>query len=283
MQPMDEFLSSVESRLRCPAERRPSVMEELRAHLADQVEALLQQGHSQTEAEQQAVREMMPAWLLALRLSATNGWSLSGHILRESGAMALGFFLLVGGLNAGMQVGNNPWVPLWMGYAGLSLLLLVLGFSLGRIVRGWVWALAIMALIAAAGGFSGDSREGFPFVLLFTLAGIAGSRRKSPRLTWLTWASGSIMMLWWFAWETRKVAESLAIDPWTVIASRHGLPVPARTAIDFQDVLVALRVFLGRLVIGPGAWFFWLCVLATLLLWLAARFLDARAKLRLPE
>ena len=65
MQPVDKFLQAVEMRLRCPVERRSGVMEELRGHLADRVEALISEKRTQEEYEKQAVREMQPAWLLA--------------------------------------------------------------------------------------------------------------------------------------------------------------------------------------------------------------------------
>ncbi len=216
MQPMDEFLNSVESRLRCPAERRPSVMEELRVHLADQAEALVRQGRNKMEAEQQAVREMRPAWLLALRLSIANGWNVKVQVLRE--LWALGLIceaMAVISMNLGLVwslqrdyefrstvPGLSPWAVMTvLGFFALSAVVFVtFVFSLGRTVRGWVWAFVVGAIILnaqvrvphhidimAIGSLLAGA--------LLPAAAFLGQRKEAPRLEWLAWASAGSLLL----------------------------------------------------------------------------------------
>jgi len=223
MPQLDEYLRAVERGLRCPAERRPAIIEELRAHLRDRVEALKAQGHNGLDAERQATREMGPAWLLALRLSAANGWSLTAHIFREIWAAGIGTWVaavgsmgvvflmprLMESQRAGEAGWTGAWVYLWVSYAVLLTAFPVFGFVVARLVRGWLWAMAPAVLLVrqvhiALG--SGRALTGFAVGALFFLvflvgavAGVAvgsGARRESAnharvraRLTWLVYGA----------------------------------------------------------------------------------------------
>ncbi len=217
MQPMDEFLQSVEKRLRCPAERRPSVMEELRTHLADQAEALARQGRSKMEAEQQAVREMLPAWLLAVRLSIANGWNVKVQALRELWALGLGiesFVLAAAPLGLIRLLQTNMFrghvlpglkdsaviAGLLVGFLISFAAVLTFGFSLGRIVRGWLWALGIGALgiVTVVLNLRYEGLWGGLTLLVVAMviaASFLGQRKQSPRLIWLAWASAGLLAL----------------------------------------------------------------------------------------
>jgi hypothetical protein len=205
MQRVQEFLRSVEVRLRCPADRRPAIIEELRGHLADRVEALVQQGIAVWDAGYQAVREAGPAWLLALRLSAANGWKMAAHVLRELWAASLATLVLV--VAARLMAVPGIHVRLSAGeYARIGLLCLVplaglaaFGFALGRTVRGWFWA-AVPALVAVAAGVSLvhdlDYLGGTPWLAAgaaVLVSALLGQRRESPQLQWLAWASAGLI------------------------------------------------------------------------------------------
>jgi hypothetical protein len=219
MQPIDNFLNAVESRLRCPAERRPGVREELRGHLVDRVEALTGQGANQEEAEKQAVREMEPAWLLALRLSKANGWNVRIQVLRELWALGLGFLALslagnplgnFHGLLIAVSTGNVPpnikiawFLPDIVGFFVSLIAGLAFAFSLGRIVRGWIWAWGIgIICVLATTPFLGYLRSNALWLALtllveatFILAAFLGQRKQSPRLAWLGWVSAALLVL----------------------------------------------------------------------------------------
>jgi hypothetical protein len=254
MQPVHEFLKAVEARLRCPLDRQPEVIDELRSHLEDRVQSLVQRGSSEADAERQAVREMRPGWLLAFRLSAGNGWSVFAHVLRGLWAAGLGIEVAVACLSlllavdAAVEYASNVSSGLWVliGCTHMAALagLLGLSFALGRIARGWLWALVpgcalaqmsrtLAARAAGVEGLPGIAEAYAPIMeisaavvllaaVLVVAAAVLGQRRSSPRLTWLAWASGSLIALSAFgiwAWGTMTFG---AMSPSHELL--HGLP-----------------------------------------------------------
>ncbi len=220
MPPVHEFLQAVEARLRCPAERRPAVSEELRGHLADRTEALLAQGVSEADAERQAVREMGRVWLLALRLSAANGWSLTAHVLRELWAAWLGTLMILPAVvmlrvltrpllhpgATGVNVGE--WAIRGLTCSVILAGLAAFSFAMGRTVRGWVWV-AAPALVAArnafplawyplfgAGMVSGGPATWLAPAAVILVFALVGQRRESPSLHWLAWMSAGTIWGW---------------------------------------------------------------------------------------
>lgn len=194
MPPLDDYLRSIEARLRCPANRRPEIVEELRGHIRDRAEALMAQTPHpcQYHAERMAVREMGPAWLLALRLSAANGWSVTAHVLRELWAMGLAMevscvaafiaFAVTPRLAEEMIPATRPliWAPYLLLLAGFS----TLGLAFGSIVRGWLWAVVPALVVANMGRAFHDARffvVSFVISAVFLAAVASGLTRKLPR------------------------------------------------------------------------------------------------------
>ncbi len=222
MQTIEKYLNAVESRLHCPADRRPAVIEELRGHLADRANVLMQQGLNQEQAERQAVREMGPAWVLALRLSKASGWRVSIHIMREIWAMLLTLqvLLLVGVfmLASLMRIqdpapsASKSFIPLYW----LSWLVIIpvasFSYAMACQMRSIIWAcVATMALL----GFYLMQALGNPaFVVLCVLAAsvllaaMRGARRVSSNLVWLAWASGAAILLWIIGFQSFVMAFS---------------------------------------------------------------------------
>ena len=186
MQRSDDFLRAVEARLRCTVDRRRAVVEELRGHLADRVAALVEQGGNAEVAEGQAVREMGPAWLLALRLSTANGWNVLAHLLRELWAACLAFLLVT--LAPQVIIVRNPDVHLSSGafvtrgleYLAVLAGLAAFGFAMGRTVRGWGWSL--IAILAAAANAPHLLRDLLAAGAVVLVSASLGQRRESPKL-----------------------------------------------------------------------------------------------------
>jgi len=223
MPPLDDYLRRVESSLRCPAERRPALIEELGAHLQDRVEALVAQGRTKPDAEREAMREMGPAWLLALRLSAANGWNVTAHVLREIWAALLSLLLLAApvSLTAGiatLMVRSHPATagtsigvtPLWASYVVLAACAAVFAFALARVVEGWVWATVPclgLGLVVARPTWALDHFTCAVFLIaavtVMMSAVLAARPSGRPRQVWLAWAViilGLVLYLW-FEWS----------------------------------------------------------------------------------
>jgi hypothetical protein len=217
MSPMDNFLQAVEKSLRGPAKLRPEVIEELRGHLTDRIEALGQQEYEPEEAEDQAIKEMQPAWLLAMRLSLANGWYLFPEILRELGA--LGFGVVVIGVaacnldwiqrmvapdgnsafqNPNIPNLNNPWVitAIFAGYMISLTALTLFAFYMSRLCRSRIWAIFpvyfLFILIP-----SGRENHGFYYFAgaMFMLAAAWGAKKPSPRPVWPLLAAAGMVVL----------------------------------------------------------------------------------------
>jgi hypothetical protein len=273
MQQSDDFLRAVEARLRCPVDRRQSVIEELRGHLIDRVAALVEQGADAEQAERRAIREIGPAWILALRLSAANGWNLLAHILRGLWAAGVGLevaycgaFLLFVVAAAPSYSGSSMTLVqgLLTGYAWIAVLVGLSAFSLavGRIVRGWAWALlpsfALTQLsrpftLRASFGENAPVMNVSAVIVLLcavtvVVAALLGQRRESPRLVWLAWASGGLIAV-----------SALAAQAWLTMSGGfsssdgvilRGLPALAES--------ICGKVAAGYLTAWFLPWAFWL-------------------------
>jgi len=187
------------------------VIEELRAHLADRTEAIVADA-LRLRAERQAIREMGPGWLLALRLSAANGWNPLVHILRSLWAagigleVAMGAALLLSGIAGLGRAASNDLPAIQLTYITPTYLLLLallfaFGFAMGRVVRGWAWAIVpgLTLLWIARQMRGGDARTDLAAgatllaALLIVTAGALGRRKASPKLGWLAWAAAGLV------------------------------------------------------------------------------------------
>jgi|GEM_PF-5686272 len=217
MSPIDEFLQAVERNLRGPARNRPEVLEELRGHLTDRIEALVRQEYEPEAAEAQAMEEMGPAWLLAVRLSLANGWNLFPEILRELGA--LGFGVVATGLaafqlswiermvsqpenllpqNFNLQQLAGSWVMIALLASHLMILLALalFAFYLTRLRQNWLWAI-IPALLLFIAFPIDQAKFGFYQVMgaVFSLAVALGMTKPSPRRLWPLGVSVGLILL----------------------------------------------------------------------------------------
>jgi hypothetical protein len=296
MPQLDEYLRAVEEGLHCPAERRPAIIEELGAHLRDRVEALVAQGEDEPDAQRQATREMGPAWLLALRLSAANGWTGAAHACRQIWAAGIGLqlaFVAIGNPLAvgriqwhergGRLTGIDAWVFAWGPYLLVALLLTafpVFAFALARWLRGWLWA-AVPGMGAFVYGLSEGVVSNQPWSLThpglgaimffaagaaFVAAAVQGSRKESPRLTGIAWASAALL-----------VGCSMA---WCFALPRHGLAdvFPALRAIVAMPVeILRGTAHISLLELAFGAF----VLMLPWLFWGAAWVIDRQARGRL--
>ncbi len=211
MQRVDEFLKAVQAQLRCPEDRRPTVVEELRAHLSDRTDALTDQGMSRDDAERQAVGEMLPVWLLALRLSAANGWNAVAHGMRGAWMAGAGMLLaavyidlsatvvhtLTGWVQPmaprcptilGLQSGWQDYLLRVPGHVLLMAPLFLFAFLGARSLRSWVWAIAPAWVLACRSALPGlvSSSQACTEVLaasaaIFIVSALAGRRQENPR------------------------------------------------------------------------------------------------------
>jgi hypothetical protein len=257
MPSVNGFLQSVEARLRCPQERRPALIEELRGHLAERAEALMQTGIDRAEAEKTAVREMAPAWLLAFRLSRANGWSVPAHVLRELAAGMAGLWVVVAAGNSGLADYGAGWVVTpWLTVPLLLGLFAAFGYSAGRTVRGWLWSLGLAGLvIVLTGAWHELWQLGIVAALVvLVISAVVGSRRESPRLMWLAWLSGGFSIFWWFAWAgAQRVMFARSEGLAQGMAETALATLVTGPRIGLVWVLVALPVLLGALAWGLQA------------------------------
>jgi hypothetical protein len=264
MSPMDRFLQAVENKLRCPVERRPALIEELRGHLTDRATALVAQNLNPAEAEITAVGEMAPAWLLAMRLSLANGWNIFPEILREMGALGLSLMML---LLAAPQLSFvrriadagilpiNPWAKAAMvvvaGYLITLAALAVFAFYLARLRQSRIWAMIPAFLFFNELPFSwSDMRFFYLAGMGFIIGVIWGAKRPSPRPVWPLMAAAGMALL-------AGLGVILKVE-----MAAH-LPLSPKMAADY---------FYGSTNSTAESWFFWGAVSG--LLWLGAWILE---------
>ncbi len=281
MRSMDSFLRAVRRQMhRWPIERRSEVLEELRGHLVDRTETLVREGRDSVEAERQAVREMGPAWLLALRLSFADGWYWAIHILRELWALCLGLqvvevivvYILLGGqfrlsnLFFGFGLPERGAPEEWAALIVLCAVLIGFGFAMGRIVQGWAWAILPGFWFFHLGLDSEISTQFMlmSFGMIFLLASIVGRKKESPNLSWLAWASVGLLLVWSFTSETYTIT-AWAKSPFGDAALR-GVPSALFAAVRGFGELWSVSAEWSPwgwdlLVSWPGiamTWLFWL-------------------------
>jgi hypothetical protein len=291
MQPVDRYLRLIEVNLRCPVERRAEVIKELQGHLTDRVDALIRQCVEQTAAERQAVREMGPAWLLALKLSAANGWNVMAHVLRELWAMGIGVLMVMGfsGLRSAcfgnympsgythcpialdLRNGFIPMLSLMGSRIALMVPLFVFGYALGRVVRGWTWAIIPAILLAwrheaSPASFSNLScaQVLLPSALIFFVSALVGCRKERSNLAWLAWAMPIVM---------------LAISMGSRIANEATADILAAEGYS-PGALSAIRYYLSDSFSGPDSEMFRMLLITPWLFWLAAKALQKAGKIR---
>lgn len=204
MSPIEGFLQAVENKLRGPAKLRPEVIEELRGHLADRIEALVQQEYGPEEAEVQAMEEMGSAWLLAMRLSLANGWYLFPEILRELGALGLSLVMMLLAAQQLSFIGRiadpnvpglaNPWAAAAVAVVSCYLIslaaLAVFAFYLARLRQSRIWAILPAYLM-----FINFPDFYYLTGVIFVIAVSLGAIKPSPRKIWPLLAAAGMVIL----------------------------------------------------------------------------------------
>ena len=198
MRPSERFLKAVEGRLLCAPEIRPALLDEIRGHLEDSIGALWAEDTSREIAEIQAIRDLGSPFRLALRLSIANGWllGLAAVALRHLWAATLGLVVVTSGLAVLWILGQEDGALQSAPYhtAAICAALLVFGFALGRVVRGWWWSFLLPLGFLVVCHFESEYLDWAEFlaVVMPFVGAVLGSRAPSPHLGWLAWVAGLI-------------------------------------------------------------------------------------------
>jgi hypothetical protein len=240
----DQFINAVQQRLRGPAAASESVPAELRDHLADRIEFLQAAGKIRDAAEQLAVREMRPAWLLAWRLSTTHGWSPFAQALRALwlGGVAIEVLVIAGSFFALLDLVNSRFMYLQLGtvlhyylwlLGGLLVSLpatFIICLALGRLSRGRLWAVLPCVVTGFfAYGFAASNKRILPlhvmgllFIIAIAAAAYLGSHRLALRLRRFTFPALGVMAVWalltlpTLMFIAKKYLSGDGYDPWPV-------------------------------------------------------------------
>jgi len=138
----------------------------------------------------------------------------TAHVLRELWAALLAFAMTTGcwvGLSVMTErrlVDDSLREGMWWWSPAICALLIGalfgFAFSMGRTVRGWMWAApAAVHLTWISSGLVRDPQVSkltlvaLPAGPLFFVASALGQRKQSPRMAWLAWVSTGPMAVWW--------------------------------------------------------------------------------------
>lgn len=276
MQLVDRYLKEVESSLRCPAERQPTVIEELRCHLTDRVETLLSQGLDVAAAERKAVREMGPVWLMAFRLSAANGWNKLGHLMQFFWSVSIGVLVASGGGATIRQIhGSVVWVGrsphvLPLSFAIVSCLIALIsiccvGFGMGRNNRSWSWAgVATLGLAWFVWSTTYFMERLEPTLAMLaggavlSLMAAFGQKRAQPRLSLLVWIGIGLLFSLvvinpaFHAMKTSPQSTNTLLAAWFALAgSLGGL---FGDLFDWKSAVHGHNFIQITLLLGLGSW-----------------------------
>jgi len=215
---VDRFVQAIQQRLRCPVERRATVLEELRAHLDDRTEALLPRW-TRDQAERRAVREMGPAWRLALRLSMANGWHIAPWLVRHVWAASLGLLVLAAGASPFVGVSRMDWQLLKVDSAGFAAFVFIFGYGVAQLARGWLWATVPLILLTPSWVIGGDRAPADTAVwvaaICLCVGAMLGDRPGATSRRWAGWVGASGAVIWPLAWSVWQMSV-----PWSYAAER---------------------------------------------------------------